>query len=788
MEYYAHKRELPDGAIELQTVQAHLQGTAERARICLREVGLEHAAYLAGLIHDIGKMTETFQEYLLGTESHVKGSVIHTFQGCRFLMGRFHRSDQLHDIIAAELLAFAVGAHHGLFDCIDAAGRIGLKYREEKENIGYEEAVKVFCGLTSPREIDRLFQLAAEEIGGIFTKIDENYAEDDEYYFAMGLLARMLLSAVIEGDRHDTAAFMNGTVFPAWPERMSELWAERLRHVEEKIAQFPMDTPIARARKNISDQCKQFAKERPGIYRLNVPTGGGKTLSSLRYALAHGERYNKKRIIFTAPLLSILEQNAKVIRTYVGDDKMILEHYSNVVQTEKTKEELDEKELMTQNWDAPIILTTMVQLLNTLFDGRTTSIRRFQALCDSVIVIDEVQTVPTKLLTMFNLAMRYLSEQCGATIILCSATQPCLERTSHPLKEEPQDMVPYDEALWHVFERTELFPMEAARMDALPERIRGIMEEADSLLVVCNKKDEAAYLLEQTKSSEYISYHLSAAMCMQHRRDTVQAMQKALAEKKKLLCISTQVIEAGVDISFGRVLRLMAGMDSVVQCAGRCNRNGESKELCSVYLVDCTDEKLGMLEDIQRGKTATLALLEAYRNDPERFAYSLVSDASIRQYYLNYYSGMDQNAQDDPIKALQATIFDLMSINCKHADERCKGAEEYALHQAFGTAGKWFTVFDEDTIDVLTPYGTGKELISKLCDQRCQYDTGYRAELLKAAGDYSVSIYPYQKKQLEEAHGLISICEGSVLALAEEYYHEAIGITKEPKGQAFWEV
>lgn len=207
-----------------------------------------------------------------------------------------------------------------------------------------------------------------------------------------------------------------------------------------------------------------------------------------------------------------------------------------------------------------------------------------------------------------------------------------------------------------------------------------------------------------------------------------------------------------------------------------------------MYLVDCTDEKLGMLEDIQRGKTATLALLEAYRNDPERFAYSLVSDASIRQYYLNYYSGMDQNAQDDPIKALQATIFDLMSINCKYADERCKGAEEYALHQAFGTAGKWFTVFDEDTIDVLTPYGTGKELISKLCDQRCQYDAGYRAELLKAAGDYSVSIYPYQKKQLEEAHGLIPICGGSVLALAEEYYHEAIGITKEPKGQAFWEV
>ena len=414
---------------------------------------------------------------------------------------------------------------------------------------------------------------------------------------------------------------------------MTPVWAARLAYLEEKLQGKPHNGEIDNARQKISETCGAFAEKASGIYRLNVPTGGGKTLSSLRYALAHAKQFGKKRLIFTSPLLSILEQNAKEIRKFVGDDRLILEHHSNVVQTDTSQDALDECELLVQSWNAPIILTTLVQLLNTLFDGKTTSIRRFQALCDSVIVIDEVQTVPTKLLSLFNLAIQFLSEQCRATVVLCSATQPCVERAEHPLRRAPEEIVPYDEALWATFRRTELQLAGGRRLDELPEMICTLMETTDSLLAVCNKKSEAAYLLEHTRSAEYRSFHLSAAMCMQHRRDVLDEVQAALGRKEKVLCIATQVMEAGVDISFGAVLRLAAGMDSIMQAAGRCNRDRESETPRPVYVVNCTDENLGMLRDIRRGKDATLALTEAFSASSERFDGSLFSAAAIRYYY-----------------------------------------------------------------------------------------------------------------------------------------------------------
>ena len=193
-----------------------------------------------------------------------------------------------------------------------------------------------------------------------------------------------------------------------------------------------MSGAIQSARRIISQQCRQAADSTVGIYRLNVPTGAGKTLSALRFALAHSKAHGKSRIIFTSPLLSILEQNASVIREYVGDDGMILEHHSNVIQPEEDSEELDKAELLMETWDSsPIIITTLVQLLNTMFSGKTSCIRRFHALCDCTIIIDEMQTVPSNLLTLFHLTISFLAKACNTTIVLCSATQPCAEAANH---------------------------------------------------------------------------------------------------------------------------------------------------------------------------------------------------------------------------------------------------------------------------------------------------------------------------------------------------------------------
>lgn len=395
MKCYAHKRETKRGQIVFQPLREHLRGAARRAAECLRSVGLENAAYLAALLHDAGKAAPAFQKYLAAGDHSARGHVIHSFQGCRYLMELFHdeTASVRSGVMVSELLAFAVGAHHGLFDCVDSTRRIGLKYRAEKQGISYEESVQgLFSQGISKQEIERLFSSAVGELDPILKQLEREYVDDHEYFFVAGLLARLFLSVVIEGDRYDTATFMEGRTPPNLPEDMTPIWAARLAYLEKKLQGEPHDGEIAHARQKISETCGAFAEKASGIYRLNVPTGGGKTLSSLRYALAHAKRFGKKRLIFTSPLLAILEQNVSEIRKFIGDDQLILEHHSNVVQTEASQDALDERELLVQGWNAPIILTTLVQLLNTLFDGKPTSIRRFQALCDSVIVIDEVQS------------------------------------------------------------------------------------------------------------------------------------------------------------------------------------------------------------------------------------------------------------------------------------------------------------------------------------------------------------------------------------------------------------
>ena len=776
-----------------QLLKEHLKGAAERAGVCLKDVALEKSAYLAGLLHDLGKYTEEFQTYLKNGDISKRGTVIHTFQGCRYLLEQIPDAEEqnsLRKTCTAELLAFAVGAHHGLFDCIDDAGKIGMQYRKEKENTCYQEALACFFseGITHEK-ISEFFALASEEIDRSLFRIEASYERDDEYCFEIGLLARLLLSAVIEGDRYDTAKFINQTtVSPCFEDRQL-IWRNRLQFLEKKLDTFPKDSPIAKARTAISEQCKAFAQRPQGIYRLNVPTGGGKTLASLRYALAHAERHNQKRLIFTSPLLSILEQNAAVIREYVGDDRLILEHHSNVVQAEQTREQLDERELMIQSWDAPIIITTLVQLLNCMFDGKTSSIRRFYALCNSVIVIDEVQTVPAKLLSLFNLTIRFLAEQCGTTVILCSATQPYLEGIEHPLLPMPENIVPFDPGVWNAFARTQLQPLGNRRLEELPELIRVLLKDAESLLVVCNKKDEAAYLLEKTESEDVVSYHLSASMCMQHRRDTVAALKGSLARKEKTLCISTQVIEAGVDISFQCVVRLTAGMDSIVQSAGRCNRNGESTSLCPVYIVDCTDERLGKLQDIQRGKTATRSLLNAFQKNQAQFHHNLASEEAIKYYYKSFYTDMNRGACDYPLPKSGTTLLDLLSENKKFAAVGQTEIENWFLRQAFKTAGQAFSVFDENTVDVIVPYKTGAQLITQMCEDRCSWDPAYCESLLRQATGYTVSLYDYQLRQLEEKGALLRVCGGCALALEPGYYDDKhVGLVTEGMNIPFWEV
>lgn len=781
MDYYAHYfRESPTNT-KTQTVEEHCRAAAKYAQEALSPIGLEQSGYLAGLLHDMGKMKREFQEYLIG-EKGCRGSVNHTFAACRLLLTRFHSQKAESEDLTAELLAFATAAHHGFFDCIDPDGNSGFLHRTEKENIGYEESLANFLAQCAGMdELSALLDAANAELAPLYESLSELAGEsDEEFAFYLGMLARLLLSAVIEGDRRDTFEFMTGLESQPLAKDFHEFWMPYLNHLEEKLKGFPQDTPIQRARASVSRQCRDFAAQRGGIIRLSVPTGGGKTISVLRYALAHAGKFGKRRLIFTAPLLTILEQNAAVIRDWLGDDGIVLEHHSNVVK-DADSHEPELYELAVDSWNSPVIVTTLVQLLNTLFAGKTTSVRRFQSLCDSVIVIDEVQTVPSRMLTLFDLAINFLAKVCGATVVLCSATQPCLENVEHPIRPSPRQMVPYDKSLWAPFRRTEVFDGGSMTLEEAVSFVRSSMHEVDSLLVVCNKKDEASYLLNALDGAAEVCCHLSASMCPAHRRHTLDRLYRALDEGKSCLCLATQVIEAGVDISFQRVIRMTAGMDSVIQAAGRCNRNA-NEELAPVYVITLLDEDLRRLPEISKAKDATINLLSAYRRAPEAFDCDLSSDAAIAYYYKHFYN-MKRGAQDLCPPNETVSLFTLLSDNASYQDDSSPLHGKFMLNQAFKTAGSKFSVFDSDTVDVVVPYGEGQALIDELLSHP-EADIAFLRQWITRAKAYTVSLYPYQLRALDDV-----IAEHSgVYVLPPEYYNEQIGFTMKPGQFTFLEV
>lgn len=783
-----------DGCCKIQGVMEHCINTANYAKSCLDRIGLGNAAFLAGLLHDMGKCTlasKRYQEAVSRGENVRRGSVIHTFQCCRYLLEKHNNKYESYEDISRELLAFAASAHHGLYDCYNEDRESGFLHRKRADNIDYERARKNFlAGCGGENSLDIEFQKAAEELETLCKSIAELPddcvdEEETEKRFYLGCIARLLLSAVIEGDRRDTAEFMSAADFKDWPDDMRKIWEKSLKNTEEKIESFISDTQIQKARRTISDHCRERAEDETGIFRLNVPTGSGKTISGLRFALAHAKKWNKRRIIFTSPLLSILEQNARIWREFIGNNSIILEHHSNIINAESDQESLDNRELLAENWNVPVVITTLVQLLNTMFLGKTTSVRRFWALCDSVIVIDEVQTVPNHMLSIFNQTVNFLAKYCRTTIVLCSATQPCLEAAKHPIRGMVKDIVPYDRELWSAFSRTSIVDAGRYKLEDVPNFAVEIMETADSLLIVCNKTAQASYLYNCMTMYEGIDcFHLSARMCMADRRRVLKELDVALKNSRsggsKILCIATQVIEAGVDISFGAVIRLTAGIDNVIQAAGRCNRNGESSGRVPVYIVTCIGENLRALKEIQMFKDATEKLLDSYKKHPEKYNGDLASDMAVEHYYRALYRAMSDNYQDYPIANMPA-MYSLLSDNIAWSE---KGDDSYCLTQAFRTAGAHFQVFDDHSEVAVVPYGKGAELISELTENS-HADLPYLKRWLTDVKPYTVSFYEYEREKLEKG-GMYSIA--GVWILQPGQYREGLGIITDTDHFGYWEV
>ncbi|MDY3617582.1 CRISPR-associated helicase Cas3' [Agathobaculum sp.] len=785
----AHSRRDEKGSLQFQPLAAHCRQCAVYASASAPP-GMEKTAYLAGLLHDMGKYSTAFQDYLrraAAGEEVRRGSVNHTFAGARYALERWHTDkEQSFRSLACELVAYAVGAHHGQFDCIALDGADGFRRRLETEGTGYVQARAAFLrDCENEQALDRLFGEAVREVTAACERLRQLADSEQEMLFYLGLLARQTLSAVIEGDRQDTAEYARAAVCGDAPD---VCWDTLLTAFESRLAAFSDTGDINQARKRISDCCRAAADRGGGVFRLNVPTGGGKTLASLRYALA-AAALGGERIFFVIPLLSVLEQNAKVIRDWLSDDELILEHHSNAVRENTVDGELDENELLLENWRAPVVVTTLVQLLNTLLAGRTSCIRRMGALRGSVIVIDEVQSVPRNLLSEFNLAMNYLVGFCGASVVLCSATQPCLEQAAHRLRyAEQPELVPQDES--RTFHRTEFISRlepPGFTVEELADFAASQAEANGSLLLICNTRTQARALYAAMRSRwRGQLFHLSNAMCMAHRIPTIDKIKQALAGRGPVVCVSTQLVEAGVDFSFGCVIRVLAGLDNLIQSAGRCNRSGELGGVRPVYIVRLQCENLSHLKEIAQSQQAMASVLLQFARDPETFGNDLSGAVAVRAYYQTLYAEMKQGAQDYPLPG-GGTLLDLLSLNSEGRGH-CAAAENYLIGQAFATAGQAFHVFDDAAVDVLVPYGGGAALIASLGSPQAGHDLAYRFDLFRQTGAFSIPLYQYEVDRLRERGGVYPLCEGAVLALRPEFYSDQTGFSPEGDVNIFLEV
>ncbi len=793
MNLLAHLTDVNGVRVE-QSLKEHCLQTAEYAAESIGTTEIYNTAYLAGLLHDMGKAKEAYVHYLEDAyqgKKVVRGSVNHTFSGCIWLLEKFHTNTSTPwEKLTCEIISYAIGSHHGMFDCVDLEGKNGFLHRlkKDREDIAYKESVtNYFSQVTQEDFIEAYFQKAVQEVKTIFQSAKEVYGSkaSGRIFFQISMLTRLLLSAVIYGDRRDTSEFIT--------QKQAQLqdtdWKERRIYFEDKISKLESTSQLNQVRSDISIQCKKAAERPSGIYRLNVPTGAGKTLSVMRYALTHAEKYKKKRIIFIIPLLSVLDQNVGVIRDYLPYQNEILEHHSNVVQEKNKEEDTDPCEFLAESWNYPVVVSTLVQLLHILFSSQTSAVARMQALCDSVIVIDEVQSLPHKMTEMFNMALNFLSQYTHTSIILSSATQPCFEELHWPLHlSKNPDLVRLTDKQLQVFCRAKIVDKTQKHgmdLDECATFCMEQMEEHSSLLLVCNTKTEAKLLYENIQTlaeSQNVSvFHLSTSMCQKHRLyvlDTIrkhlkQCYQTAKREHcQKVICISTQLIEAGVDISFSCVVRILAGIDSLAQTSGRCNRSNEYGKMGTVYLLNLKNENLSMLHEIEQAQDATRKVLEVWKKKEKSF----ISDNATRYFYRSLYAET-KNILRYPFKDCHETLYlaDLLSNINGHAQE--EKHKNYVLHQPFQTIGHIFQVFDQNTFDVLVPYKKGADLLNQLKElQNYRFDLEKYKELLQHAKKYTISLYERQKKLLKQTGMLHSLLEGRVWYLEEQAYDDKIGL------------
>ncbi|WP_019153453.1 CRISPR-associated helicase/endonuclease Cas3 [Robertmurraya massiliosenegalensis] len=798
MEYIAHIRE-KDGKI--QTVREHLDEVRQLCEQFGGKIGLQHLAGLTGLLHDLGKSTEEFYDYIQAAVANPdnpppRGSVDHSTAGGKLLYSKFY--DDAQDPIVkltVEWLAMCIISHHsGLRDFLSSDLTSPFLNRvKEKDIKEFDNARDTFFNVQiDESNFDDYFEKAKNEVVHLLKK----FREDKLKPFTFSLIVKYIFSALIDADRTNTRVFEEDeneeSAFDS-----DVFFEESYYSLMERITSFQVSEaashPINQLRNEMSEQCEAFASHPSGIYTLSIPTGGGKTFASLRYALKHAVKYKKERIIYVVPYTTIIEQNAKEVRDILKNDEFILEHHSNVI--EESGYENEDYDLKTKklklardNWESPIIFTTMVQFLNVFYSRGTRNARRMHNLANSIVIFDEVQSVPIKCISLFNEALNFLNGFCNSSIVLCTATQPALDFVENKLHVSTDaEMIKDINLVNRSFKRVNIIDKTTPSGMNAPELTNFIlteMETVDNVLVILNTKTAVRKLFEELKEhKEYELFHLSTNMCPAHRKNILQRLKDSLSKKRRVICVSTQLIEAGVDISFQSVIRSIAGLDSIAQAAGRCNRHGEDV-IRNVYIIKSADEILTKLREIRIGSEQTARVLEEFKGNPEMFGNDLLSQEAINIYFKYYYYQI-QNELDYPIPTIEKNLFDLLNFNQDYFSAYFnKNNAKFPLisRQSFAIAEQYFQVIDSPTTSVLVPYNfEAREIISKL---NGEVDSNELSSILKRAQQYIINVYSPELEELSKAKNIDLLFHGSVYALKEVAYSEAMGL--DPKGNGIW--
>lgn len=714
---------------EMQTIKEHLIGTAGKAERFAAAFACGDIGYLCGLMHDIGKYSDAFQQRISDPE-HVK-KVDHSTAGAKELLKCSPEYIPLAMVVA--------GHHSGL---LDGGSR---KFSEAHDG--------TFFGRLK-NEIPEYEEWKEEIVPGE-VRLPSFCLEGNRPGFTMSFFIRMIYSCLVDADYLDTEEFVNCEISKRKSgASVSELLERFENYITGWVHRSEFDSLehelLCRRRTKILLNCmEQGSRLERGLYTLTVPTGGGKTTASLGFALRQAQKHQMERIIYVIPYTSVIDQNAEVFSKILGEEN-VLEHHSGVLyemtEDQMQNETVYRKVLATENWDMPVVVTTAVQFFESLFANKSSKCRKLHNIANSVIILDEAQTLPVFYLEPCVAAMAELVAHYKSSVVLCTATQPALGEVFKKYLPDTDMAEICDEVeeLYQQFRRTQIRDVGTITMDDLCEKLT----EREQFLCVVNRRKTAQELYESVEGEG--KYCLTTLLYPASRKEKIAEIKERLAKGKPCRVIATSLIEAGVDLDFPEVYRQEAGLDSVIQAAGRCNREGRrpvENSIVSVFRLEGSSSPF-LAQNIA-------ALREAQRNLMQEKDADLAG-LDVISFYFRFYRELlgEENLDGKEImkafeKGIDGNIF------------------------PFAAVAKKFLLIENETTTVYIPVGEGKALVEQLVTGQTD------RSLFRKLGQYSVNVYPNHLRALLES-GCLERLDDTVYILRDlTQYREDTGLQKD---------